>query len=59
MEETDECRTCMGDHDDAVHGATMRIHQWLRTKVDFEIGYGAALASAMLQSANECSAKAA
>lgn len=59
MEATDECRTCMGNHDDAVHNATMRIRQWLRAKVNFEIGYGAALASAMLQSANECSAKAA
>ena len=59
MEETDECRTCMGDHDDAVHDATVRVRKWLRAKIDFEIGYAAALASAMVQTANECSAKAA
>ncbi len=59
LEQTDECRTCMGDHNDDVHGATTRVRKWLRAKIDFEIGYAAAVASAMVQTANECSAKAA
>ena len=28
-----ECRLCLGEHDSAIHGATERVHQWLRSRL--------------------------
>ena len=30
---TEECRLCAGEHDEATHAATRRIHEWLRRQV--------------------------
>jgi len=28
------CRICLGQHDDEVHAATERVHEWLREQVE-------------------------
>jgi hypothetical protein len=27
------CRVCLGDHDDEIHQATLRVRQWFRHEV--------------------------
>jgi hypothetical protein len=31
------CRVCMGPHDEEIHGATLRIHTWLRREITINI----------------------
>ena len=28
-----DCRVCLGEHDEEIHGATVRVHTWLRREV--------------------------
>ena len=30
---TRECRTCLGDHDEEIHAATISVRQWFRAEV--------------------------
>lgn len=32
-EEPDQCGWCMGDHDENIHAATLRVRGWLRSEV--------------------------
>jgi hypothetical protein len=27
------CKTCLVEHDDAIHEATISLHQWLRSRI--------------------------
>jgi hypothetical protein len=27
------CKTCLVEHDEAIHAATLSIHEWLRSRV--------------------------
>jgi hypothetical protein len=33
------CRTCLLQHDDEIHGATERVHNWLRERIQRVTGY--------------------
>ncbi|MDQ2899398.1 MAG: hypothetical protein M3Y07_06305 [Acidobacteriota bacterium] len=34
VEEPDQCRSCMGDHDEHIHAATLRVRGWLRSEIN-------------------------
>ena len=33
-----ECPTCLGEHDEDIHLATIRVHRWFRTEVTRGLG---------------------
>lgn len=33
-----ECPTCLGEHNEDIHGATIRVHRWFRTEVTRGLG---------------------
>ncbi|MGI8988703.1 MAG: hypothetical protein ACR2I2_03840 [Bryobacteraceae bacterium] len=42
IDEIDQCHSCMGDHDENVHAATLRVRNWLRSEVNRKLGPAAA-----------------
>lgn len=30
---SEECRVCLGSHDEEIHEATVTVHQWLRSEI--------------------------
>jgi hypothetical protein len=30
---SEECQVCLGDHDEAIHAATVNVHSWFRGEV--------------------------
>jgi hypothetical protein len=31
------CKTCLVEHDEEIHEATVNVHEWLRAKLQFDL----------------------